>query len=121
VLTITISPRLQHLALLGRAEFAAYPTRWVAVYNTGRFMETGDVSYELAGSGPLIIDRFSGAIHKGVLVPPLRPELPPSARLCPSWGLPPRGRGRIAATAGQTSQRSSVASRHAQLPARLGN
>jgi hypothetical protein len=34
--------------------------RWVAVYNTGRFMGTGDLRDAPAGRGPSIINNFSG-------------------------------------------------------------
>jgi hypothetical protein len=39
------------------------PFGWVFFYNTKRFIETGVFKYRLAGNGPVIVDRESGAVR----------------------------------------------------------
>lgn len=37
---------------------------WVFFYNSKRYIETGNMSYTLAGNGPIIIDKIYGGIYK---------------------------------------------------------
>lgn len=36
---------------------------WVFFYNSNVYLETGNLSYALAGNAPFIIDRESGTVH----------------------------------------------------------
>ncbi len=36
---------------------------WVFIYNTKRFVETGDHNYTLIGNAPIIVDRIDGSLH----------------------------------------------------------
>ena len=36
---------------------------WVFFYNSSRFLETGNMSYALAGNAPFIVDKYKGEIH----------------------------------------------------------
>lgn len=54
----------------------AFPTCWVAGYNTAAYIETGTISHGLAG-GPLIINRSTGAVRLG------RSDLPAEDQLDP--------------------------------------
>ena len=42
-----------------------YPEAWVASYNTRVFVETGSARHALAGNGPIIIDKTTGAARIG--------------------------------------------------------
>jgi len=35
---------------------------WVLFYNTKEYVETGDFMYRLAGNGPVIVEKISGAV-----------------------------------------------------------
>ena len=37
---------------------------WVFFFNSRRYVETRDLSYALAGNGPLIVDRRDGSIYQ---------------------------------------------------------
>jgi len=41
------------------------PFGWVFFYNTYRFLETGEYVHQLAGNGPVIVNRNSGEITRG--------------------------------------------------------
>jgi hypothetical protein len=47
------------------------PFGWVFFYNTKRFIETGVFKYRLAGNGPVIVDRESGAVRFYGSIPPV--------------------------------------------------
>jgi len=68
-----IQPRIQ--AELELSDFSEYTTCWVAVYNTKRFLETGSNRDALAGNGPLIINRRTGAIREGRSALPVEDQL----------------------------------------------
>ena len=36
---------------------------WVFFYNSSKFLETGDISYALAGNAPFIVDKYRGELH----------------------------------------------------------
>jgi hypothetical protein len=60
---------------LAISELSEYSTSWVAVYNTKRFLETGSNRDALAGNGPLIINRRTGAVRKGRSALPVEDQL----------------------------------------------
>jgi hypothetical protein len=39
------------------------PFGWVFFYQSKKFLETGIFSYRLAGNGPVVIDRITGAVE----------------------------------------------------------
>ena len=41
-----------------------HPFGWVFFFNSRRYVETRNLSYALAGNGPLIVDRRDGSIHQ---------------------------------------------------------
>lgn len=38
------------------------PYGWVFFYNSKRYLETGDLSYALAGNAPFIVNRYDGSV-----------------------------------------------------------
>jgi hypothetical protein len=47
------------------------PYGWVFFYNSERFLKTSDSEYALAGNGPVIVERATGAVHLfGTAEPP---------------------------------------------------
>lgn len=45
---------------------------WYFCYQSKEFLETGEVSAQLAGNGPFLIDKMSGEIHVLGTVEPLQ-------------------------------------------------
>ena len=39
------------------------PYGWIFFYNSKKFVETGIFSYTLAGNGPVIVNKYDGAVH----------------------------------------------------------
>ena len=39
------------------------PFSWVFFYNTKRYLETGDYRYQLAGNGPVMVNKHDGSIE----------------------------------------------------------
>ena len=39
------------------------PFGWVFFYNSQKFIETGDYRYQLAGNGPVIVNRSDGSVE----------------------------------------------------------
>jgi len=68
-----IQPRMREELVI--SELAEFPTSWVAVYNTRRFVETGSFRYALAGNGPVIINRRTGATRIGLTSQPVEEQL----------------------------------------------
>ncbi len=59
-----IAPRVSYEPVI--TSLHEYEHSWVATYNTRAFVETGEPKYMLAGNGPLIINRQSGLLRRGV-------------------------------------------------------
>jgi immunity protein 35 of polymorphic toxin system len=67
-----VAPSGQELVL---TDLTAYPHCWVVTFNTRRFAETRDLRYSLAGNGPLIVNRRTGAVRQGVSGRPIEEQL----------------------------------------------
>jgi immunity protein 35 of polymorphic toxin system len=39
------------------------PYGWVFFYQSGRFLETGELGFALAGNGPVVVLRADGSLH----------------------------------------------------------
>ena len=52
-----------------------HPFGWVFFFNSRRYVETRNLSYALAGNGPLIVDRRDGSIHQMVTAYPLEYQI----------------------------------------------
>lgn len=37
---------------------------WVFYYNTDVFIKTGNLSFALAGNGPILVDKYQGTLYK---------------------------------------------------------
>lgn len=48
---------------------------WVATYNTRRWADTRQTRYALAGNGPLIVNRRTGVVRRGVAARPVEEQL----------------------------------------------
>jgi hypothetical protein len=48
---------------------------WVAIYNSRRFLDTENISFALAGNGPLIINKLAGTIRVGSTSQPVEEQL----------------------------------------------
>ena len=55
-----------------------YPTCWMFAYNTGTFVTTGEIRHALAGNGPIIVNRRTGAVRSGVSDLPLDDQVDPN-------------------------------------------
>jgi hypothetical protein len=40
------------------------PSCWVFFYNSRAYIETGSFSHALAGNGPIVVDKDTGALHE---------------------------------------------------------
>lgn len=60
------------LAISGLEEFSKC---WVATYNSRKFVETESFRYALAGNGPLIINKQTGAVRVGLTSQPIEDQL----------------------------------------------
>ena len=49
---------------------------WVFIYNTRAFLESGELRHCLAGNGPLLVDKRSGALHQAGTAYPVEHGLP---------------------------------------------
>jgi hypothetical protein len=68
-----IQPRVAEELVI--AELEEFPTCWVADYTTRKFMQAGSLRHALAGNGPLIINRRTGAIRVGLTSKPVEDQL----------------------------------------------
>jgi hypothetical protein len=68
-----IQPRVGEELVI--AELTEFSTSWVAVYNTRKFVETGNFLYALAGNGPLIISQRTGTTRIGLTSQPVEEQL----------------------------------------------
>lgn len=67
-----IQPRISHeLVVTNVTEF---DHSWVIVFNTREFVE-GQVQYALAGNGPIIVNKRTGAIRQGIASRPVEEQL----------------------------------------------
>jgi hypothetical protein len=57
------------------AALEEFPTCWVAVYNSRKFVESGDFRDALAGNGPLIVNKRTGAVRIGLTSQPVEEQL----------------------------------------------
>jgi len=48
---------------------------WVFFYNSRAYIETGSFSHALAGNGPIVVDRGTGAIHELTTARPIDEQL----------------------------------------------
>ena len=68
-----VQPQLSEQIIVAAVDEHEYC--WVATYNTRRFVETGDFRHALAGNGPLIINKATGALREGVSAVPIESQL----------------------------------------------
>ena len=54
-----------------------FPTCWVVGYNTRAHWETGAISHALAGGGPIIVNRGTGAARMGISALPAEEQVDP--------------------------------------------
>jgi Immunity protein 35 len=52
-----------------------FPHCWVVGFNARQFVETGDFRHALAGGGPIIVNRRTGAVRQGVSAKPIEEQL----------------------------------------------
>jgi Immunity protein 35 len=45
-------------------EVAEHDFGWLFAYNTKEYLETGEIGFALAGSGPIIVDRIDGQLYQ---------------------------------------------------------
>jgi Immunity protein 35 len=57
------------------SELEEFPTCWVAIYNSRKFVDSGSFRDALAGNGPLIISKRTGAVRIGVTSQPVEEQL----------------------------------------------
>ncbi len=69
----TVQPKVAYDLVLTTVE--SYDKCWVVTYNTRRFSETGEIRYALAGNGPLIVNRRTGAVRQGLASRPVGDQL----------------------------------------------
>jgi Immunity protein 35 len=68
-----IQPR--NTADLVIAELEEFPTCWVAIYNSSKFVDSGSFRDALAGNGPLIINKRTRAVRIGLTSQPVEQQL----------------------------------------------
>ncbi len=68
-----IQPATRHELVI--MDVTGYANSWVAIFNSRRFAETGETSDALAGNGPIIINRRTGAVRLGVTAKPIEEQL----------------------------------------------
>jgi hypothetical protein len=72
-LSAEIQPQIAEEVLF--TELREYPSHWVAVCNSRRFAETGNISYALAENSPLIINKDTRSIRAGITGSPIEDQL----------------------------------------------
>lgn len=60
---------------LAIAELEEFPTCWVAIYNTRKFVDSGSFRDALAGNGPLIINKRTREVRIGLSSKPVEEQL----------------------------------------------
>jgi hypothetical protein len=78
-----IQPQIAEEVLI--TELREYPGHWVAVYNSRRFAETGQISYALAGNSPLIINKDTRSMRVGITGAPIEDQLDASLASTSYW------------------------------------
>jgi Immunity protein 35 len=68
-----IQPKVAEELVISNLE--EFRTCWVATCNSRKFIETGSIRYMLAGNGPLIINKRTGAVRLGVTSAPVEEQL----------------------------------------------
>jgi len=51
------------------------PWCWIFFYNSRAYIETGSFSHALAGNGPMVVDKESGAVYELVTARPVDEQL----------------------------------------------
>ncbi len=54
------TPELEFLVINDKTIEKAFG--WIYFYNSKKFLETGNIIYRLAGNGPIVVDKETGAI-----------------------------------------------------------
>jgi Immunity protein 35 len=57
------------------SDMEEFPTCWIAIYNTRKFVETGSFRDALAGNGPLIINKRTRSVRMGLTGQPVEEQL----------------------------------------------
>jgi hypothetical protein len=60
---------------LSISELGEFPTCWVAIYNSRKFVESGSFRDALAGNGPLIINKRTSKVRIGSTSQPVEDQL----------------------------------------------
>ncbi|MFW5443461.1 MAG: YrhB domain-containing protein [Methylococcaceae bacterium] len=55
--------KLGELLMLADTETIEKPFGWIFFYNSKDYLETGELSYMLAGNAPFIVDKENGQLH----------------------------------------------------------
>jgi hypothetical protein len=72
-LTAEVRPRATYEVVITDTE--EFRHCWAVTYNTRAYAETGDERHSLAGNGPLIINRRTGAVRQGDSGRPVEEQL----------------------------------------------
>lgn len=60
---------------------------WVFFYNSRAYLETGSFSHALAGNGPIVVERSTGAVHQLTTARPVEEQLDELRRAVSEGGV----------------------------------